>query len=79
MPMCTRGALVWRITKWESAMKILKSIAVSVTLSLVSLQSALAATPPPQDIPEVDAAGSIIAIGLVAGLVALLRERFLRK
>ena len=30
-------------------------------------------------IPEIDGAGAIIAIGLIAGVVALVRERFFRK
>ena len=30
-------------------------------------------------VPEIDGGGAIIAIGLVAGLVALVRERFFRK
>ncbi|MDH3387701.1 MAG: hypothetical protein OEN02_07325 [Gammaproteobacteria bacterium] len=30
-------------------------------------------------VPEIDGSGAIIAIGLIAGLVALVREKFFRK
>ena len=30
-------------------------------------------------VPEIDGSGAIIAIGLVAGLVALIREKFFRR
>ena len=30
-------------------------------------------------IPEIDGSGTILALGLVAGLVALIRERYFRK
>jgi hypothetical protein len=32
-----------------------------------------------QAVPEIDGSGAIIAIGLLAGLVALFRERYFRK
>ena len=62
-------------------MQILKTTGLVVFGYLLTIQHALAATPPPQDIrvPEIDGSGAIIAIGLLAGLVALFREKFFRK
>ena len=33
---------------------------------------------PPAAVPEIDGAGAVVAIGLVIGLVALIREKFFR-
>lgn len=35
--------------------------------------------PPGFVIPEIDGSGAILALGLVAGLVALIREKYFRK
>jgi hypothetical protein len=42
---------------------------------LLSTQQVLAAIP----VPEIDGSGAIIGIGLLAGVVALFREKFFRK
>jgi len=60
-------------------MNMLKIAGLSGLVYIASLQQLLAATGQVPAVPEIDAAGGIIAIGLVAGLVALIRERFFRK
>ena len=71
-------------------MKNIKNAILVLAGSLLSMQQAFAGVfePPNGDgggngggyvIPEIDGAGAIIAIGLVAGLVALFREKFFRK
>ena len=61
-------------------MKSIKIIVLAVTGYLFTVQQVFAATPPPEvDVPEIDGTGAFIAIGLLAGLVALLREKFFRK
>ena len=57
-------------------MKILKVAGWATTGLLVSSHQAFAGS---VVVPEIDGSGAIIAIGLVAGLVALVRERFFRK
>ena len=59
-------------------MKIAKVTGILTIGSLFSAK-ALAATPPPTAIPEIDGSGAIVAIALIAGLVALVREKFFRK
>ena len=56
-------------------MKIMKVTALSVVGTLLSVQQVHAAIP----IPEIDGSGAIIAIGLVIGLVALVREKLFHK
>jgi len=56
-------------------MKSLKIAAISLVGSMLAIQQAHAAIP----VPEIDGSGAIVSIGLVIGLVALLREKFFRK
>ena len=56
-------------------MKSMKVTVLSVVLSMLAVQQAHAAIP----VPEIDGSGAIVSIGLVIGLVALLREKFFRK
>ena len=62
-------------------MKRIKIIVLAITGYLFIVQQAFAAVPlpPAVDVPEIDGTGAFIAIGLLAGLVALLREKFFRK
>lgn len=72
-------------------MKIVKTVLAILISGLLTVPQAYAqsACPPgttgnpdcilPPSVPEIDGSGTIIAIGLLAGLVALLRERFFRK
>ena len=62
-------------------MQSLKTMGIVVFGYLLSMQQVFAATPPPPQVrvPEIDGSGAIIAIGLLAGLVALFREKFFRK
>jgi hypothetical protein len=46
---------------------------------MLTVQQAFAASPPGQVVPEMDGTGAIIAIGLVIGLVALIREKLFHK
>ncbi len=46
---------------------------------LVEILPTVHTCPPGYAIPEIDGSGAILAIGLVAGLVALIRERYFRK
>jgi len=59
-------------------MRSLKIAGLTLAGSLLSIQQAFAGTPGAV-VPEIDGTGAIIAIGLVAGLVALVREKFFRK
>ena len=49
----------------------------------MTMQQVFAQALPNEDpgvaVPEIDGSGAIIAIGLVAGLVALFREKYFRK
>ena len=56
-------------------MKTIKTVGFGLALTILPIQSALAGNP----IPEIDGGGAILAIGLIAGLVALVREKFFRK
>jgi hypothetical protein len=73
-------------------MKTLKLAGSTLFIYLISMQQVLATdgnffthcgsdgtSCPPVDAPEINAAGAIIAIGLVIGLSALIREKFLRQ
>lgn len=62
-------------------MKFGKTLAFAALGTLLAVEQAFAGTmpPPPVAVPEIDGTGAIIAIGLVAGLVALVREKFFRK
>lgn len=66
---------IFREEKGEIKMKCMKVIALSVVGTMLAIPQAYAAVP----VPEMDGSGSIIAIGLVIGLVALLREKFFHK
>ena len=57
-------------------MKSLKTTALVSVGFLMSAQPVLAGG---KVVPEIDGSGAVIAIGLVAGLVALVREKFFRK
>ena len=58
-------------------MKSMKVAAFSLVGSMLMIQQAYAGLP--VTVPEMDGSGSIIAIGLVIGLVALVREKFYHK
>jgi hypothetical protein len=71
-------------------MKGIKIVGMSAVGYLLTMQQAFAQSAPCGDIgqppcnhnhivPEMDGSGAIIAIGLVAGLVALVREKFYNK
>ena len=60
-------------------MKSLKVAAFSLVGTMLVMQQAYAAIPPDQVVPEIDGSGAIVAIGLVVGLVALIREKFFHK
>ena len=51
--------------------KLLACIAAATSLALVSLSANAYVAP----VPEMDAGSAAMAIGLVAGIVALIRER----
>jgi hypothetical protein len=57
-------------------MKILKIGASACAVYLLTTGPAWA--PPGVPVPEIDGTGAFIAIGLLAGLVALVREKFFR-
>jgi hypothetical protein len=57
-------------------MKRSKTIILAAVGYIFATQSAFAGS---AVVPEIDGSGAIIAIGLVAGLVALVREKFFRK
>jgi len=57
-------------------MKILKVAGWAIGGLLVSSHQAFAGSVNGGVVPEIDGTGAIIAIGLVVGLVALIRERF---
>ena len=64
-------------------MKSIKVAALSLAGTLLTVQQAFAGdgtngVPDPR-VPEMDGTGAIIAIGLVIGLVALIREKFFHK
>lgn len=56
-------------------MKIIKATGLGVALSILAIQPAFAAVV----VPEIDGSGAILAIGLIAGIVALVREKIFRK
>ncbi len=62
-------------------MKFGKTLALAALGYLLAMQQAFAGTAPPNPVavPEIDGTGAVVAIGLVAGLVALVREKFFRK
>lgn len=66
-------------------MKSMKVAVLSLVGTLLTVQQAFAGNPCPGigvcdvAVPEMDGSGAIIAIGLVIGLVALLREKFFHK
>ena len=60
-------------------MKIMKTVALSLMGTMLGISQVYAATPPDLAVPEIDGSGAIIAIGLVTGLVALIREKFFHK
>lgn len=59
-------------------MKGLKTVVLTAAGYLFTTELALAGSNGIV-VPEIDGSGAIIAIGLVAGLVALVREKFFRK
>jgi hypothetical protein len=59
-------------------MKSIKVAVLSLVGTLLTVQQAFAGTIDPA-VPEMDGTGAIIAIGLVIGLVALIREKFFHK
>ncbi len=67
-------------------MNKLRTLAWGVLASLISIQTAIAGGPPVdvckdcvQRVPEIDGAGALLAVGLMAGLLILVREKFRRK
>ena len=60
-------------------MNILKVAALSLVGTMLVVQQAYAAISPEPTVPEIDGSGAIVAIGLVVGLVALIREKFFHK
>jgi len=62
-------------------MKTLKITAALAIGSMLTMQQAIAASPPYPStvVPEIDGSGAIIAIALIGVLVALFREKFFRK
>jgi hypothetical protein len=66
-------------------MKIMKVAALSLVGTMLTVQQAFAGatngdhTYYDMKVPEMDGTGAIIAIGLVIGLVALIREKFFHK
>ena len=58
-------------------MKSLKVAALSLVGTMLTVQQAFAGVQ--TQVPEMDGTGAIIAIGLVIGLVALIREKFFHK
>jgi hypothetical protein len=63
-------------------MKSMKVAVLSLVGTMLTVQQALAGSPdglPDPAVPEMDGTGAIIAIGLVIGLVALVREKFFHK
>ena len=56
-------------------MKSIKVAALSLVGTMLPFQQAFAGI----IVPEMDGTGAIIAIGLVIGLVALIREKFFHK
>ena len=65
-------------------MKSMKVAVLSLVGALLTVQQAFAGNPCEDlgeciTVPEMDGSGAIIAIGLVIGLVALLREKFFHK
>ena len=57
-------------------MKSMKVVAFSLVGSMLMIQQAYAGV---VSVPEIDGSGAIISIGLVIGLVALVREKFFHK
>ena len=60
-------------------MKSLKVAVLSLLGTMLTVQQVLAGQPANGVVPEMDGSGAIIAIGLVVGLVALIREKFFHK
>jgi len=60
-------------------MKGMKVVGLTVVGYLLTMQQVFACTPDCVRVPEMDGSGAIIAIGLVVGLVALVREKFYNK
>ena len=60
-------------------MKSLKMAALVSVGFLMTAQSVFAGGVTDKVVPEIDGSGAIIAIGLVAGVVALVREKFFNK
>ena len=61
-------------------MNSIKVAGLVLVSQLMAMQQAFAGTPNGEFvIPEIDGAGAIISIGLVIGLVALVREKFFHK
>lgn len=56
-------------------MKNVNVAVMGIGVYLMSMQQAIAGT---AAVPEIDGSGALIAIGLIAGLVALVREKFYR-
>jgi hypothetical protein len=60
-------------------MKSIKVAALTLVGTMLTVQPALAGDSGQWKVPEMDGSGAIIAIGLVIGLVALIREKFFHK
>lgn len=59
-------------------MKFGKTLVLAALGNLLVIEQVFAGAAP-NPVPEIDGTGAIVAIGLVAGLVALVREKFFRK
>jgi len=57
----------------------MKVAALSLIGTMLGIQQAFAVIPQEPAVPEIDGSGAIVAIGLVVGLVALIREKFFHK
>ena len=60
-------------------MNIIKVTALSLAGIMLTMQQAFAGISSGTAVPEIDGSGAIIAIGLVVGLVALIREKFFHR
>ena len=70
--------------RWGFKMKQVKIAGLILVGYVLTMQQVIAGQPglicpDCAKVPEIDGTGAIIAIGLVAGLVALVREKFFRK
>ncbi len=57
----------------------MKTFFYSLTLAIVASPALAGTSVPPPQVPEMSAGGAIAAVALVAGAVAIIRERSKRK